>query len=240
MSAQPNITLFYAPDNASLVIRLVLEAIGLQYNTTLVDRSEQQQRSADYLKLNPNGLIPTCVINGAVMFETGAVAMYLADAYSTPQTRLHCVLDNERSDYLTWLFFLSNNIHTQLRSLFYPEYYVSGDNTVVSEHRTLCAGRLLKSLQVINDANSAATSVYFFSDRPSVIDIYLAVCCRWMQLFPVKTAPHLDVSAFPRIHSVLDHLNQEQFVATACHEEGIVSPYFIQPLYANPTEGSAT
>ena len=53
-----NLRLHYAPDNASLVIRLALEELGIPYDTVLVDRRSGQQKSAGYLALNPNGLIP--------------------------------------------------------------------------------------------------------------------------------------------------------------------------------------
>ena len=52
------LTLYYAPDNASLCVRLALLEIGLQFDTVLVDRAVQGQKSPDYLAVNPNGLIP--------------------------------------------------------------------------------------------------------------------------------------------------------------------------------------
>jgi len=50
--------LCYAPDNASLIVRLTLEEMGAPYRTRLIDRSKQEQRSAAYRDLNPRGLIP--------------------------------------------------------------------------------------------------------------------------------------------------------------------------------------
>ena len=50
--------LHFAPDNASLCIRLALEELRLPYQTALVDRDINAQRSPAYLALNPNGLIP--------------------------------------------------------------------------------------------------------------------------------------------------------------------------------------
>jgi len=50
--------LHYAPDNASLIVRLVLEDLGVPYETVLVNRAAGGQREAPYLALNPNGLIP--------------------------------------------------------------------------------------------------------------------------------------------------------------------------------------
>ena len=64
--------LHYAPDNASLIIRMALDHRGLPYRTQLVDRASQEQSSAAYRALNPNGLIPTLETPQGPLFETGA------------------------------------------------------------------------------------------------------------------------------------------------------------------------
>jgi len=52
--------LHYAPDNASLIVRLALEDLGVPYTTTLVDRTTQQQRSpAVHAAQTAEGLGPT-------------------------------------------------------------------------------------------------------------------------------------------------------------------------------------
>ena len=53
-----NYRLHYAPDNASLIIRLALEEIGVPYETVLVDRRSRAQDTTAYRALNPAGLIP--------------------------------------------------------------------------------------------------------------------------------------------------------------------------------------
>jgi glutathione S-transferase len=50
--------LHYAPDNASLVIRLVLEELGLSYDSRPVDRSTRAQDSAAFKALNPLRRMP--------------------------------------------------------------------------------------------------------------------------------------------------------------------------------------
>jgi glutathione S-transferase len=47
--------LYYYPGNANLAPHMVLEEIGADYELILVDRNQNAQKSADYLKLNPNG-----------------------------------------------------------------------------------------------------------------------------------------------------------------------------------------
>ncbi|BDY15502.1 hypothetical protein Sulfitobl28_14720 [Sulfitobacter pontiacus] len=74
-------TLHYAPDNASLIIRLALEAQGVAYDTCLVDRAAQGQSAPAYRALNPHGLIPALQTPDGPLFETGAILLWLADRH---------------------------------------------------------------------------------------------------------------------------------------------------------------
>ena len=75
--------LHYAPDNASLIIRLALEHAQVPYRDVLVDRAAVAQRSAEYLALNPNGLIPVLETPEGPLFETGAILLWLADTHGS-------------------------------------------------------------------------------------------------------------------------------------------------------------
>ena len=61
--------LHYAPDNASLCVRLALDAVGAPFQTVLVDRAARGQKSQRYLALNPNGLIPVLETPDGALFE---------------------------------------------------------------------------------------------------------------------------------------------------------------------------
>ena len=76
-------TLHYAPDNASLIIRLALEAQGVAYDTCLVDRAAQGQSAPAYRALNPHGLIPALQTPDGPMFETGAI-LFTIGVYVAP------------------------------------------------------------------------------------------------------------------------------------------------------------
>jgi glutathione S-transferase len=73
--------LHYAPDNASMIVRLALEQLNLPYRAQLVDRSVMGQQDAAYLALNPNGLIPVLETPTGPLFETGAILLWLADTH---------------------------------------------------------------------------------------------------------------------------------------------------------------
>ena len=79
--------LHYFPGNASLIPHIVLEEIGAPFELKYVDRERAAHKSADYLALNPNGLIPVLVDDSLpgpeplVLYETAAVCLHLADTH---------------------------------------------------------------------------------------------------------------------------------------------------------------
>jgi glutathione S-transferase len=73
---KPGVTLYqlhYFPTNANAAPHMVLEEFGQKYDLVLVNRAKNAQKSKDYLKINPNGRIPTLVDGDLVMFEAAAI-----------------------------------------------------------------------------------------------------------------------------------------------------------------------
>ena len=78
-------TLYYAPGAASLVVHWLLLELDIPFDARKVDTSAAEHKSADYLRLNPNGLVPTLLLDGAPMFEAAAMVLHLADAHPAAQ-----------------------------------------------------------------------------------------------------------------------------------------------------------
>ena len=60
--------LFYYPGNASMAPHIVLEETGRPFELALVDRTQGAHKSAEYLRLNPNGLIPVLIDGDLVLY----------------------------------------------------------------------------------------------------------------------------------------------------------------------------
>ena len=76
------ITLYTAATPNGWKISIALEEMGLPYTVRVIDFAHKEQKEEWYLKLNPNGRIPTIVDhdNGKfVVFESGAILIYLAE-----------------------------------------------------------------------------------------------------------------------------------------------------------------
>ena len=231
------IVLYYAPDNASLIIRIILEELGLEYTDVLVDRRVAEQNSRTYLSLNPTGLIPTCVIDGQTMAETAAIALYIGESNST--TMVVPPGHQYRSDFLRWLFFMANTVHPDLRQLFYADKFVGSSEQKQVEFRKLVRQRLYSSLSILNSLYAQRSTDYLFSDEPCVIDIYLAMSLRWQQLYPASERGTFELSIFPALESMAQVLQSRSAVIKACAVEGVSGDFFSSAEPANPPVGSA-
>lgn len=225
--------LHYAPDNASLIIRLALETGGIAYETVLVDRAARGQQSPDYLRLNPNGLIPVLETPDGAIFETGAILLWLADRHPGlapgPQ-------DPARGDMLKWLFYLSNTLHPALRMLFYPEKYIDND---IAALRTRTKTNLADMLDKL-DAVVAGKPGWIGATEPTILDAYLACCLRWMALYPAGETGWFDLSRWPALERFARVLDNDPATIRAAQAEGLGPTPFSAPHHANPPEGSAT
>ena len=65
-------------------VRLCLAEKGLEYESRHLNLRAGDQKQPDYLKLNPNGYVPTLVHDGFVVCESVVINEYLDDAFPTP------------------------------------------------------------------------------------------------------------------------------------------------------------
>ena len=103
------IDLYTAPTPNGWKASVTLEELGLPYAVHAVDLANGEQRRPDYLKLNPNGRIPTIVDRDAgdfAVFESGAILVYLAERTG----RLMPGDAKGRSLVLQWLMFQMGGI----------------------------------------------------------------------------------------------------------------------------------
>jgi glutathione S-transferase len=104
-----NMTLYMAPlsPNARRV-RLTAAVLGLTLEEKLVDLGKGEQRTAEYLALNPNGAIPTLVDGDFVLSESRAIAQYLAA--KKPEAGLIPRDEAARADVTRWQFWDASHL----------------------------------------------------------------------------------------------------------------------------------
>lgn len=223
-------TLHYAPDNASLIIRLVLETADIPYHATLVNRALREQDSAAYRALNPAGLIPTLVTPHGPVSETGAILLWLGDTHGLAPAPNHPA----RAAFLKWLFFLSNTAHADLRQIFYPQLHVPPDAT--AGHHALLTARMIRHVTLLDRA--AADHPGLFTAYGLLLP-YTAALMRWSVLYPAHAPRWLSLTSYPTLAPLLMHLDSTPAAQTVARAEGLGPLPFSAPILPRPPEGSA-
>lgn len=98
------VTLYHHPFSRAASVVWMLEEAGCDYTLRYVDFAVQEHKSADILALNPMGKLPILVDGEAVVTETAAIGLYLADRYA-PGRLAPALDDPARGTYLRWSLF---------------------------------------------------------------------------------------------------------------------------------------
>ncbi len=172
--------LYYAPGAASFLVHWLLLETGLPHELRLVDTAAREQKSPEYLALNPNGVVPTLVLDGKPQYEAAALLMLLAERH--PQAGLAPAADDpRRADYLQWMFNLANMVQPLFRQWWYP-HEPAGEAQAEAVRRH-CAARIEAQWDRI-DAHLAAHGPYLLGEAVSVPDFYLVMLMRWSRNMP--------------------------------------------------------
>ena len=102
--------LFYTPGTCALASRIALEDAGAEYEVIRVDFSKQEQRSPDYLKINPKGRVPALSTGKGILTETPAILTYIARIH--PEAKLAPFDDDfEFARLQAFNAYLSSTVH---------------------------------------------------------------------------------------------------------------------------------
>ncbi len=171
--------LYYSPGAASLVVHWLLIELGVPHELALVDTKSREQKSPQYLALNPNGVVPTLVVDGQPLYETAALVMHLADRHPeagfapTPG-------DAQRGVYLQWVLNLANTLQSPLRLWWYPADISAAPVDAVQEG----ARQRIEATWDRLDAHLAQHGPYLLGERLSAADFYLTMLMRWTRSMP--------------------------------------------------------
>ena len=159
-----------------------------------VDYDGGENRTPDYLRLQPLGLVPALEFeDGGSMFESGAMVLYLCDRHRevdlAPSPE-----EAERPSYLQWLFFLTDTLYPSYNRFYWPARYTAaseGAHDVKEQARRT----LLKQWQVVEDALQR-NGPWLLGRRFSACDIYLQMITTWHE------SPAELLNNFPHIREV--------------------------------------
>ncbi|MBC5763473.1 glutathione S-transferase family protein [Ramlibacter albus] len=213
-------TLYYYPSTAAMIPHIVLEEIGAPYERVLVDRTKDAHKSADYLRMNPNGLLPVWRDGELVLYETAAIVLHLCD--TNPKAQLAPALGTaQRAHFYKWLAWLTNTLQATLIVYFYPDRWVKeGDAAAAAEVKLQAQRKVLAQLRQLDDELARTGGPWFAGERYSALDAYVFTLCRWTRNFDTGKARD-----FPNLGPYLQRMLERPAVKRVFDIEALKPPY---------------
>ncbi|HEX6550040.1 MAG TPA: glutathione S-transferase family protein [Gammaproteobacteria bacterium] len=189
-------SLYYSPGAASMAVHLMLLELGVPHELRRLDLDARQQKSADYLRLNPNGLVPTLIIDGTPHCECAALLMLLAERH--PEANLAPPPGaGQRATYLQWMVNFANTLQPAFRQWFYPlEHGPAGHEAEIKQ----LASKKVETAWDRLAAHLDAGGPYVLGREFGLIDLYATMLMRWSRNMP-KPA-----TAWPQLKTLADRI----------------------------------
>ncbi|MDH5737083.1 MAG: glutathione S-transferase family protein [Gammaproteobacteria bacterium] len=184
--------LYYSPGSCSFASLVALEMTGLDYEARKLDFSANEQRSDDYLGINPKGRVPALVTDKGILTETPAILTYIAAIQ--PDSKLAPLED-------PWAYALMQSFNAYLCATVHVAHAHRHRGYRWADKEASYEDMRNKVPQTMGDCFALIEKDMFkgpwvLGDTFSTSDIYLLTIARWLELDGVDTQP------LPR---VMDH-----------------------------------
>ena len=194
-------------------VSVMLEELGLPYNTHKVDISKGEQHQPEFLKISPNNRIPAIVDSEGPggkpisVFESGAILIYLAEKAKSKLLPKDPRLRTETLEWLMWQMGGVGPMFGQAHHFMFnpPEDVPYGKKRYHDE-----AKRLYK----VMNARLGKTR-YLAGDDYSIADI---ATYPWVQRHPRH---HVDLADYPNVKRWYDEISKRPAV-----EKGMQVPFY--------------
>lgn len=199
--------LYFSPGACSLSPHIVLLEAGLAFSSERVDlRTKLTAGGADFRSINPNGYVPALELdNGTVLTEGPAIVQYVADI--APQAGLLADVGSvERYQAISWLNYISTELHKNFSPLFKP------DSTEDMRERA----RKMLALRFDHVARHLEGREFLAGSQFGVADAYLFTVLGWTDFLKFSLAD------WPQLQAFRARVAERPAVQQAMREEGLI------------------
>ena len=201
--------LFYALGSCSLASHIALEEAGADYELVAMSTKAGDQRTPQYLAINPKGRVPALVTDRGVLSETPAILAYVAQTY--PAARL-APLDDPFAFAEAQAFnsYLCSTVHVA-HAHKHRGYRWADDPAALAEMTRKVPETEAACFQLIED--ELFKGPWVMGEAYSVCDGYLFTLAGWLE------GDGVDLRRFPRVHEHSERMRERAAVRKVLAEE---------------------
>ena len=157
------IDFYYNNGPNPMKVALFLEEAELDYRPIPVDMLRGDQFDADFTRLNPNNKVPVIIDGGAVVFDSNAILLYLAERHQK-----FLGLREQRGELLSWLMFVASGVGPYSGQAVHFRHYAPQPNQYGADRYLFEAQRLY---QIVD--KHLADQPWLLGDDYTIADIAL-------------------------------------------------------------------
>lgn len=162
--------LYVAPKSCARVATIALEEIGVPFETELVRLAKKEQKSPEYLALNPKGKVPVLIVDGTPITENVSILSWLNETY--PEANLLPKTDSSFEHYKQMgdISFVSGTFHPFVTRIAMPSKFAKSKEAV-AEVKEAAIEEVRAYAELINDRYAKGT--WWHGDQWSIMDAYI-------------------------------------------------------------------
>ncbi len=186
--------LFYAAHTCSLATHIVLEEVGADYSTARIDFARNEQRSPEYLAVNPKGRVPALVTDRGVLTETPAMLVFVAQSF--PAARLAPTDDPFAfAEMQAFTSYLCSTLHiAHAHRMRGPRWVDADDAASIAAMQRKVPQSVTACFELIE--RDMLEGPWVMGERYTICDPYLFTLAQWLE------ADGVDPTRIPK---VIDH-----------------------------------
>lgn len=188
----------FCRSSAAFRVRIALNLKGLAYEQVSIHLRRNVQRSPDFLKLNPQGLVPALIDGGLVLPQSLAIAEYLEETHPEPALLPRDPAGRARVRALAQAIACDIHPIDNLRVLRYLGKPMGLDEKQVETWFNHWIKEGFDGIEPIL-ATDGMAGEFCHGDRPGLADL-----CLVPQIFNAKRYPSFDLKPYPTIMRIFD------------------------------------
>jgi len=162
--------LYYSPGACSMAIHVALNECNQPVTLEKIDMMAGQNRTPEYLKLNPRGQVPVLVDGDTVLREGAAILIHVLEKHNSP---LFPKSGMARTDAMEWLMFANATLHPAYARIFFLKRNGVTEGPLVEA----AAANINKLWEEVEQRLSSRP--YICGEQMTVADILLTVIANW-------------------------------------------------------------
>jgi glutathione S-transferase len=201
--------LYYAPRTCALASHIALEEAGAEYSTVKINFATSEQRSVEYLAINPKGRVPSLVTDRGILTETPAMLAYIAQSF--PKAKLAPLEDPFRfAEVQAFNSYLCSTVHVAHAHRMRGYRWVD-DPPAIEAMKKKVPETVAACFELIE--SKMLRGPWVMGETYTICDPYLFTLAQWME------ADGVDPARFPKVRDHRNRMSERPAVSKALAAE---------------------